>query len=79
MKKIGHQLRIGEQNFFISIFNFSLVKAAMNALHLCKLRKDCHTGIGHGAMLLTKCAHFFIFQLTKAKQTPLRTCQLQTG
>ncbi len=39
-----------------------------------KLHKDYLTGIG--AMLLTKLLHFFIFQLPKAEQTPLRTCQL---
>ncbi len=33
---------------------FSLIKAAMNAPHFCKLRKDGLTGIGHGAMMLTK-------------------------
>jgi hypothetical protein len=42
-------------NFFIVIFNFSLVKAEMNAPHLCKLRKDCLTRIGHITMVLTKC------------------------
>jgi hypothetical protein len=38
-------------NFFIFIFYFSLVKAAENAPHLCKLREGCLTGIGHGAMV----------------------------
>jgi hypothetical protein len=36
--------------FFIVIHRFSLVKAAMNALHLCKLSKDCLSGNGHGVM-----------------------------
>ncbi len=47
--------------FFIVIFHFSLVKATMNAPHLCKLRKDYFADIGHGAMVLTKRLHFFIF------------------
>jgi hypothetical protein len=55
-------------NFFIFIFHFLLVKAAVNALHLCKLHKDCHTGIGHSAMVFTKRLHFFIFRLPKAEQ-----------
>jgi hypothetical protein len=44
----------------------SLVKAAMNDQHLCKLRKECLTGICHGAMVLTKRLYFLIFQLSKA-------------
>jgi hypothetical protein len=65
--------------FLIVIHRFSLVNAAMNALHFCKLRKDCLTGISHGAMVLTKRLHVFIFQLPKAEQRPLRTCQLRMG
>jgi hypothetical protein len=41
-------------NFFIDIHRFSLVKAAMNAPRLCKLRKDCFNGTGHVAMELAK-------------------------
>jgi hypothetical protein len=33
---------------------FSLAKAGMNAVHLCKLRKECLACICHGAMILTK-------------------------
>jgi hypothetical protein len=33
--------------FLIVIHRFSLVKAAMNAPHLCKLRKERFTGICH--------------------------------
>ncbi len=43
----------------------------MNALHLCKLRKECLTGICHEAMVLTKHLLFLIFQLPKAEQWPL--------
>jgi hypothetical protein len=46
----------------------------VNAPRLCKLRKECLIGIGHGAMVLTKCLlYFLIFQLSKAEQGPLRT------
>jgi hypothetical protein len=37
----------------------------MNAPRLCKLRKNCPTSTGHGAMVLTKPLHFCIFQLPK--------------
>jgi hypothetical protein len=37
----------------------------MNALHLFKLCEGYLTRIGHGAMVLTKRLHFFIFQLPK--------------
>jgi hypothetical protein len=38
-----------------------LVKAAINARHICKFGKDCLSCIGNGAMVLTKRLHFFIF------------------
>jgi hypothetical protein len=69
-EKILNQLPIAQSTFFIVIFNFLLVKAGVNAPRLCKLRTDCLTGIGHSAMVLTKCLHFFIFQLPTAKQRP---------
>jgi hypothetical protein len=34
---------------WIVIFHFLLVKIKMNAVRLCKLCKDCLTGIGQGA------------------------------
>jgi hypothetical protein len=40
----------------------------MNAPHLCKLRKECLTGICHGALVLTKRLYFVIFQLPKAEK-----------
>jgi hypothetical protein len=61
----------------IVIFHYSLVKAAVNALQLCILCKDCLFGIDRGGMLPKKCLHFFIFQLSKVERRPLRTFQLQ--
>jgi hypothetical protein len=37
----------------------------VDAPHLRKLRKYCLIGIFHGAMVLTKRLHFFIFKLPK--------------
>jgi hypothetical protein len=45
-ENIRHQLL-----FFIVIHRFSLVKAAINALQLRKLCKECLTSICHGTML----------------------------
>jgi hypothetical protein len=42
----------GGINFVIGINRFSLVKAAMNALRVCKLRKNCLTIIDQHAMVL---------------------------
>jgi hypothetical protein len=57
------------------MFHFLLVKTVKNAPHFCKLRKGCLSGIGHGATVfvaafgyITKCHHFFIFQLLKEEQ-----------
>jgi hypothetical protein len=66
-------------NFFFVIFHFSLVKATMKALHLCKLRKDCLAGIGHGKMALTKRLHFFIFQLPKAEHKTIALLPIAEG
>jgi hypothetical protein len=60
-RKIWYQLPIAEKTFLIVVHRFSLVKAAMNALHLSKLCKDCLTSTGHGALMLTKHIHFLIF------------------
>jgi hypothetical protein len=71
--KILYQLRtITEKTFSDCHPSFSLVKAAMNAPHICKLGKDYLTGIGHGL-------HFFILQLPKAEERPLRTCKVRKG
>jgi hypothetical protein len=75
MKKFGINFQCWSE-LFIVIFHFPTGKASMNAPRLCKLRKDCLTGIGHGAMVSTKRLHFFIFQFLKAEQGPLSTFQL---
>jgi hypothetical protein len=70
MKKNGINCQLGNKLFLIVIFHFSLVKAPMNAPHLCKLRNDCLTGIGHDEMVFEKRLHFFIFQLPKVEKRP---------
>jgi hypothetical protein len=40
--------------FLIVISGFSLEKATMNAPRVCKLRKNCLTGIDQCAMMLSK-------------------------
>jgi hypothetical protein len=45
-EKVCYQLPIAEYTFLIVIFHLSLIKAAMNFPYLCKLCKDCLTGIG---------------------------------
>jgi hypothetical protein len=52
MKKFGI-IRQLQSELFIVILNFFLVKVAVNALHLCKLHKDCLTDISHGVTVLT--------------------------
>ncbi len=54
MNKFGINCLVRSKHFFIVIFNFLLVKAAMNVPHPCKLSKDCLTSISHGAIVLTK-------------------------
>jgi hypothetical protein len=43
------------------------------------LHKDCHTGIGQGAMVFTKRLHFFIFRLPKAEQGPFAHLRIAEG
>jgi hypothetical protein len=76
-EKILYQLPTVEYTFFDCHLSFFLCKAAMNAPHLCKLRKGFLNGIGHGAIVLIKCLHFLIFQMQKAEQILLRTYQLR--
>ncbi len=79
-KNLGINCQLRNRLVFIVIFNFLLVKAMMNAPHICKLRKLYRlTSIGQGAMVLTMRLHFFIFQLPQAEQRPLHTCQLRRG
>jgi hypothetical protein len=41
----------------------------MNAPRLCKLRKNCPTSTGHGAMVLTKPLHFFFSNYQRLTKT----------
>ncbi len=52
----------GGINFFIVIYRFSLVKVAMNAPRISKLRKNCVTDIDQCAIVLSKHLTFFVFQ-----------------
>jgi hypothetical protein len=79
MKEFGINCQLWNKLFLVVVFHFPLVKAAMNALPFSKSLKDYLIGIGHGTMVLTKRFHFFIFQLPKAEQRPLHTCQLRRG
>jgi hypothetical protein len=77
IKKFGINCQVRNKNFLIIIFHFSLVKATMNALHLFKLRKDCLTGIGNGARVLTKTSSissFSNFQRQKKDHYALANC-----
>jgi hypothetical protein len=77
MKKFGINCQLWNKIFSIVIHRFSLVKAAMNAPHLCNLCKDCLTGIGHGVY---KTPQFRNFPVAKDGKRPLSTwsigCQL---
>jgi hypothetical protein len=42
----------GRITFFIVIYRFSFVKAAMNSPRVCKLHENCLTGIDQCAMVL---------------------------
>jgi hypothetical protein len=53
MKKFGISCQLRNKLCLIVNHHFSLVKDAMNAPHLCKLRKVCPTGTGHGTTVLT--------------------------
>jgi hypothetical protein len=69
MKKFGINCQLRNKLFSIVIHRFSLVKAAMNAPHLCKLRKDRLTGISHGVY---KTPQFLNFPVAKDGKRPLR-------
>jgi hypothetical protein len=45
-EKVWYQLPIADYTLLIVIFQLSLIKAAMNIPHLCKLCKDLLTVIG---------------------------------
>jgi hypothetical protein len=57
-EKFGIYCQLQNKLYLIVIHRFSFVKAAMNALHLCKLRKDCLSDFCHDAMVLTKRLYF---------------------
>jgi hypothetical protein len=57
MKKSLSMAKCGKNIFFIVIYHSSLVKAAMNAAHVCKL----HNGV-------KKRLNFFFFHRPKAEQ-----------
>ena len=76
-EKFSFNGQMRNELFLIVIYHSSLVKAAVNGLRICKLRKDSLTGTGHGATVFvaaleyaTTSHHFFIFQLSKAEQGP---------
>ncbi len=76
LKIFGINCQLRNKLLLIQIHRFSLVKAAMNATKLCKLSKDCLTGICLGSMVLTKRLYFLIFRLPKAEQRLWRTSEL---
>jgi hypothetical protein len=73
MKKLGINGQMRIKLFLIVIYRFSLVKAAMNAVRVCKSRVcKSRNGVNNMPQLL-------FFQLPKAEQRPKRTCQLRRG
>jgi hypothetical protein len=54
MKKLGINGQWRNKLLLIVIHRFSLVKAAMNAPHLCKSHKNCLSGFDQCAMVLSK-------------------------
>jgi hypothetical protein len=86
MKKIIYNGQVRNDLFSIVIYHSSLVKAAVNGLRICKLRRDHLTGTGHGATLLfapleyaTTSHQFFIFHLLKAEQGPIAYLPITEG
>ncbi len=57
---------IPDSTFFGRHPTFFLVKAAVNALCICKVCKDSLTGIGHGANCDNKTPPFLYFPIAKA-------------
>jgi hypothetical protein len=48
MKKITYNGQMRNEHFLIVMYHSSLAKAAVNGLHICKLRRDHLTCTGHG-------------------------------
>ncbi len=59
MKKFGFNGQMRNESFLIVINHSSLVKGAMNAARVCKLRNG-----------VKKCRNFFFFHRPKAVQRP---------
>ena len=59
MKKIIFNGQMRNKHFLIIIYHSSLVKAAVNAARVCKLRNG-----------VKKCLNFFFFHMPKAEQRP---------
>jgi hypothetical protein len=57
MKKIIYNVQMRNEHFLIVIYHSSLVKGAMNAARVCKLRRS-----------VKKRLHFFFFQWSKVDQ-----------
>jgi hypothetical protein len=57
MKKIIYNGQMQNEHFLIVIYHSSLVKGAMNAAHVCKLRSG-----------VKKSLNFFFFQWSKVDQ-----------
>jgi hypothetical protein len=67
------------KHFFIVIHRYSLVKAAMNALHLCKLRKDCFTGTGQWHNGVNKAPTFLNFPIAKGGKKTIAHLSIAEG
>jgi hypothetical protein len=66
MKKIIFNVQMRNKHFLIVIYHSSLVKAAVNAARVCKLRNG-----------VKKRLNFFFFQWQKVEQRTQLTCQLR--
>jgi hypothetical protein len=68
MKKLGINGQMQNKLFLIIIYRFSLVKAAMTHVHVCKLRNG-----------VNKTPKFFLFSISKGGTKNIGTCQLRRG
>jgi hypothetical protein len=62
----------GGINFSIVIHRFSLVEAMMNALRVCKLRKNCLSSFDQCPMVLSKC--IYDSKLPQRKKNIFKVC-----
>jgi hypothetical protein len=86
MKKVIYNGQMRNEHFLIVIYHSSLVKAAVNGLCICKVRRDRLIGTDHAATVFfapleyaTTSHQFFIFQLAKAEQRPLAYLPITEG